>query len=83
MFRPTWPSSGVKKCLMRKSQLSLVADAYAVPLMRVCVCNTYEFSIRIRICEDLYVWFGYSFVYSLWLLCYAPPCCVLRFVPCS
>jgi hypothetical protein len=47
----------LKICLMRKSLLLLVADAYAGPSdVRVCV---------------------------LWLVCYAPPCCVLRCVSCT
>jgi hypothetical protein len=53
----------LKICLMRKSLLSLVADAYAGP-SNARVCNMCEFSFRICVCEVFYVWCCYSFVYS-------------------
>jgi hypothetical protein len=53
MFWPTWPSSGVKICLMGKSLLPLLLMHMQVPLISVWVCNMCKFSIRIHVREVL------------------------------
>jgi hypothetical protein len=53
MFRPTWPSSGVKN--MSTEEIAAFTCCWSICRSLWCVC-----------------------VCGLWLVCYAPLCCVLR-----
>jgi hypothetical protein len=64
MFRPIWPSSGVKVCLLGKLLLLLLLLLH-LPQMIMYVCNMCEISLEFCVCEVLCVSCGYLFVYSL------------------
>jgi hypothetical protein len=63
MFRPMWPSSGVKIVIIRETAALVVADVVCkyFPQMRTYVCNTYEISLRFLCTFSFYVICGYLF----------------------
>jgi hypothetical protein len=75
MLRPIWPSSDEKYFWWGNCCILLLLFMQ-VPSMRLCARNVCEFSIRINVCEILYVSCDYLFVYLLELVRCVLPCCV-------
>jgi hypothetical protein len=71
MFRPIWPSSGVK-CFIATGETAALVVAVVIyfPQMHTYVCNTYEISLGFCVCAVFFVRRVVTyFVYSMWLLC--------------
>jgi hypothetical protein len=59
MFRPIWPSSGVKIRFNGGTAALVVAVVIYFPQMRTYVCNTYEISLGFCVCA--------GFLCDVWL----------------